>query len=88
MRYRLFLIVFITAKSIALLSSENDNKEDNNNKKVFLNKFITTSKNKDVKKYVFNVSKMLWQDTFPISSSNSIIILRSGDMLYVNFFHL
>lgn len=52
------LTVFITAKIVTLLSSKNDNKKDNNNKEVFLNKSVTTSKNKNDKNYVLNVFKM------------------------------
>lgn len=57
-RNQLSLTVFITAKIVTLLSSKNDNKKDNNNKEVFLNKSVTTSKNKNDKNYVLNVFKM------------------------------
>ncbi len=53
MRYQLSLMVFMTVKIVALLSSkENDNE-------VFSNKSITTSENKIAKIYVPNISKML-----------------------------
>lgn len=51
--YWLFLIVFIITNNVALLSFE-DNKKDENDKEVFSNKFVITFENKVVKKYILN----------------------------------
>ena len=77
-RYRLSSIVFITAKIGALLSSNDDDNKKDDYDKVFSNKSVTTSENKNAKIYVLNVSKMSWRDTPSPSALNSIMILNSG----------